>query len=108
MEQADLDYVEKITRISGAGSASLPTAIIRDLIEEIKNLRKQDNYQRGFAGGILSCAVYIEGGTPKAWDYQHPSNPNVRWEPNPEEQLLIDLANQFREAANKHIERHNL
>lgn len=46
---------------------------------------------------LASFADWLEQGTPRAWNYEHPASPGVRWEPTIEEQKVIDAVDVIRD-----------
>lgn len=44
------------------------------------------------AKALRDFAEYLEGGTPKAWQYEHPCDPGVFWEPSNDDQLVLSIA----------------
>ena len=63
-------------------------------------------FERGiakvYADGMRSVADWIDGGTPRAYGFEHPCDPpGVRTEPSEKERELMGIADATREAASR-------
>ena len=55
-----------------------------------------------YADGMRSVADWIDGGTPRAYGFEHPCDPpGVRTDPGKEERELMGIADATREAASR-------
>ena len=58
--------------------------------------------REGQAEGMRSTADWLEGGTPRAYGFQHPCDPpGVRGEPSGDERRLLYAVDAIREAADR-------
>lgn len=63
---------------------------------------KAEARREGEVEGMRSVATWLEGGTPRAWGFQHPCDPpGTRWEPNEDERRLLYGVDAIREAADR-------
>lgn len=52
------------------------------------------------AQALRGFAEWLDGGTPRAWDFHHPCDPpGVKWEPNSEDKTAMRIADSAREVA---------
>lgn len=47
---------------------------------------------------LSDFADWLEGGTPRAWGFENPCAPGVRWDPTHEEQKVMDAVDVIRDA----------
>lgn len=85
-----------------AGGNRCPVRVAANMAAEIIAAKTQQLLKTSKATGMREAAMWMDGGTPRAWGFQHPCDPpGTRWEPTERESNVMWMCDEIREAADR-------